>query len=130
MPRRNKLHRQRAITDMTASYIPLQNINILTDEIPVAFVTQENTEHPAIVSFSRDAQENLMVDLCVAGTVDTYHEQITIKDWLWTATKKTHIHRAEVCFWRKPVQQYSQALRFRFQLEAHLIQFMQHISAK
>ena len=130
MLRRIKLHRQRAITDMTASYIPLQSMNILTDDIPVAFVTQKNTEHPAIVSFSKDARENLVVDLCVTGTIDTYHEQIMVKDWLWTATKQFYNRRAEVCFWKRPVQQYSHALRFRFQLEGHLNQFMKHICTK
>ena len=128
MSRRNKLHRQRAITDMTASYIPLQNTNMLTDDIPVTFVTQENTEHPAIVSFSKDARESIMVDLCVTGTTNTYHEQIVVQDWLWTASKQSYMPRGEICFWKKPIQQFSHTLRFRFHFEGHLKQFAEQIS--
>ncbi len=94
--------------------------------LPVTFVTPEKTEHRSIVSFSRNRQNMLQLDLCVAGTTVTHNMQLRVKNYLWCANEAPS-RQAEVLFWTRPVHAGDTAMRFRFACALHLKQFMHQV---
>ena len=69
MPQR----RLRAITDMTASYTPLRDLGAVPEEVRVAFVTAEKTEHSATICVGHDQNGVLKVTMWVQGSTDLHH---------------------------------------------------------
>ena len=94
--------------------------------LPVTFITPEKTEHRSIVSFSRNRQNMLQLDLCVAGTTVTHNMQLRVKNYLWCANEAPS-RQGEVLFWTRPVHAGDTAMRFRFACALHLKQFMHQV---
>ena len=123
MPRRtHKQRNRRAITDMTASYTPLRDLGAVPEEVRVAFVTVEKTEHSATICVGHDQIGVLQVTMWVQGSTDLHHVIFCAKDCLWCRDSEV-----EVLFWKRPILTMDVALRFRFESAVDTHNFMRRV---
>ena len=118
MPQR----RLRAITDMTASYTPLRDLGAVPEEVRVAFVTAEKTEHSATICVGHDQNGVLQVTMWVQGSTDLHHVIFRAEACLWCRDSEV-----DVLFWKRPVYTTDVALRFTFESAADTHNFMRRV---
>ena len=123
MPRRtHKQTSRRAITDMTAAYIPLRDLGAVPEEVSVVFVTEDKREYAGTICVGYDQNDVLKVTMWVQGSTDLHHVIFCAKDCLWCRDSEV-----EVLFWKRPILLSDVALRFTFESAADTHNFMQRV---
>lgn len=79
-----------------------------TDSLPVTFVTQEQTRHPAVCYVDQKRSGKRSVMIFIEGAQDVYLLQLNVADFLWSQSD------LEVLFWKHPITVGSKAYRLHF----------------
>jgi len=129
MYRKHKQRNQRAITDMTASYTRLRDLDTVPEEVSVVFMTEDKKEYTGTICVGYDHNDVLCVTLWVCDSIvgsglDTTLQHVVFRaeNCLWC-----RYNEMDVLFWKRPVLITDVSLRLRFESYVDARNFMRRV---